>query len=140
MIQKLIVAVVTLFVGYASADGFTVSGEAKHSGKGLILLELLSEEQFNNGENSEYGIAVTPDEGSNNKVSFSFENVPAGDYLLQGFQDTNGNGDLDEGSFGPTEPWVIHGYKPSAFSGPKFSKSKITVDGDMTDIKIHLKK
>lgn len=129
-----------IFSTFAVADGFTVSGEAKYQAEGVIMLELLTESQFKNGENSAHGVAVSPGEASNGKVEFSFQNVPAGEYLLQGFQDANGNGELDEGSFGPTEPWVIHGYKPSAWSGPSFDKSKFSVEDDMVGIKIHLKK
>lgn len=124
-----------LSAGFVRAE-FTVSGEIEHQGEGVLYLELLNESQFANGENSALGLALEPSAG---KVAFAFEDVPAGDYVLQGFQDTNGNGDLDEGMMGPKEPWAIHGYKPS-FSAPDFSKIKIGVTEDVAGLELQMKK
>ena len=118
------------------ADGFTVSGEVSFPAEGAVLLELVNKEQFTEGKNGDHGTGFA---GTGGSGTYTFENVPAGDYVLQGFQDVNGNGELDSGAFGPTEPWVIHGYKPSAFSGPDFDKAKITVNAD-AQINIKLKK
>lgn len=103
-----------------------------------MLLELVTQSQFENEENG-IGIGVATDDAQGKRVAFSFENVPAGSYVLQGFQDVDGNGELDSGAFGPSEPWVIHGYKAS-FSEPDFDKCKIEVNADITDMEIKLKK
>jgi uncharacterized protein (DUF2141 family) len=47
-------------------------------------------------------------------VTISFEGVPPGTYGVRCFLDTNGNGKLDRGWFGPAEPWGMsfHGGRP----------------------------
>ncbi len=121
---------------HAAQAEFTVSGDIQHQGEGTLYLELLNESQFANGESSALGLALEPSAG---KVAFTFEKVPAGEYVLQGFQDVNGNGELDEGMMGPKEPWVILGFKPS-FSAPDFNKIKISVDADVSALQVLMKK
>ncbi len=128
-----LLAAVTASVAQAE---FTVSGEIAHQGEGTLYLELLNEMQFANGENSALGLALEP---SADKVTFTFVNVPAGSYVVQGFQDTNGNGELDEGMMGPKEPWAILGYTPS-FSAPDFNKLKIGVSEDVSGLEVVMKK
>ena len=134
--KKITVFLLASIFAHVSQAEFVVSGEIEHQGKGILYLELLNESQFANGENSALGLALEP---TTDKVAFSFENVPAGEYVLQGFQDTNGNGELDEGMMGPKEPWVILGFKPS-FSAPDFNKIKIGVDADVSGVQVLMKK
>ena len=137
--KKILITLLTiLFANQVFADGFSVSGEAHFTGKGVLLMELVTQSQFDNEENG-IGIGIGTDDTQGKKVAFSFENVPAGSYVLQGFQDVNGNGELDSGAFGPSEPWVIQGYKAS-FSQPDFDKCKIEIDADIADLEIKLKK
>jgi uncharacterized protein (DUF2141 family) len=129
--RSMVLVLAVLFSGGALAEGYTVAGQIKVTGSGVLLLELLSEEQFANGKNGDYGIAVavSEEQAAATTVAFAFENVPAGDYVLQGFQDTNANNELDDG-----EPWAFHGYTPSLWSGPDFAESRIEVAADITDL------
>ncbi len=138
MHKYLMALIAIMFSTISFADGFVVNGNASFTGDGVLLLELVTKSQFDNEENG-IGIGVSTEGAEGKQVPFSFENVPAGTYVLQGFQDVNGNGELDSGAFGPSEPWVIHGYKPS-FSQPDFDKCKIEVGADVADIQIMLKK
>ena len=68
-------------------------------------------------------------------VSISFEGVPPGTYGVRCFLDTNGNGKLDRGVFGPTEPWGMsfHG-GPQRW--PRWNQIKFTLAA--TDQVIHI--
>jgi uncharacterized protein (DUF2141 family) len=60
-------------------------------------------------------------------ATISFNNVPPGTYGVRGFLDTNGNGKLDRGLFGPTEPWGMsfHSGRPERW--PRWDQIKFTV-------------
>ncbi len=68
---------------------------------------------------------------------FHFEVTP-GRWALSAFEDVNGNGVLDMGLFGPTEP---NGFF-KAFSGwhkPQFDEVAFDVDGGVSGVDIALK-
>ncbi|HSG88108.1 MAG TPA: DUF2141 domain-containing protein [Pseudomonadales bacterium] len=124
------------------AEGHTVSGTASFEGTGTLYMELVDEAQFAAGENSPLGIAVVigEAEAAAGGVAFRFEGVPAGSYVLQGFQDMDGDGELGAGAFGPTEPWAIMNYKPSVFAGPDFAKASFEVADDVSDLSVTMAK
>jgi uncharacterized protein (DUF2141 family) len=127
---------------FADSHGFTVSGEVSFTEKGVILLQLLNATQYSEGQSSELGTAVKVGDAemAAGKAAFAFEGVPAGEYLLQGFQDVNGNGEMDSGFAGPTEPWVIYKYTPSAFSEPEFDELKVAVAENVSGLSFEVKK
>ena len=51
------------------------------------------------------GIDTVTISGETGSATFRFQNVKEGRYALRCFQDMNGNGTLDKGMFGPTEPY-----------------------------------
>jgi uncharacterized protein (DUF2141 family) len=44
---------------------------------------------------------------SSKKIAYEFLSVLGGTYGIRCFQDLNGNGKLDKGLFGPSEPWAL---------------------------------
>lgn len=73
-------------------------------------------------------------------VTLVFKDLPAGDYAVTAFQDTNGNQKLDTSSAGlPQEPYgMSNGARGSAEGPPKFSDAAFHMDGNMT-VKVKLK-
>jgi uncharacterized protein (DUF2141 family) len=60
-------------------------------------------------------------------ATVSFEDVPPGTYGVRCFLDTNGNGELDRGLLGPTEPWGMsfHSGRPERW--PRWNQMRFTV-------------
>jgi uncharacterized protein (DUF2141 family) len=70
-------------------------------------------------------------------ATFHFE-VRAGRWALSAFEDVNGNGVLDMGLFGPSEPSGFW----RAFSGwhkPRFDEVAASVERDIDDVDLRLK-
>ncbi len=122
-------------------NGFIVSGEISFPKTGDIYLQLLTENQYN-GITDDFLykiIKLTDEDLERKKVNFQFDSVPKGYYGIRCYQDINGDGKLNSGLFGPTEPWGT--YKPSRplFRGPTFDEVKFYVDKDITNIKFNIK-
>lgn len=142
IISILICCVVLLpILVWAEAEGFKVAGEVNFTKTGDIYIELVTKAQFKGEEVSSFGliILVGPEEQITKKVSFEFENVPAGTYAIQCFQDINGNGELDMGNFGPKEPWGMYRPKRPKLRSPRFKEIKFDVKKDITDIQFEVK-
>jgi len=130
------------FFTLAQDSGVKVSGEVKFPKTGKIYVSLISKEIADKeGEKSPFGaiIEVGEKELAAKKVAFMFENVPAGTYAIRAFQDVNGNGDLDMGSFGPKEPWGNYRDARPKFRGPKFEEMAFEVKEEMKDIVVEVK-
>lgn len=119
-----------------------VSGEVKFPKTGKIYISLIPKEIAENKDaKSPFGaiIDVGEKELAAQKVSFNFENVPAGMYAIRVFQDVNGNGDLDMGMFGPKEPWGTYRDARPKFRAPKFEEMAFEVKDEMSDIVVEVK-
>ncbi len=145
--KKAVLAVAMGFVCFlpffaVAQDGVTVSGEVKFPKTGKIHISLISKDiAEKEGAKSPFSaiIEVGEKESEAKKVAFAFENVPAGTYAIRAFQDVNGNGDLDMGSFGPKEPWGNYRDKRPTFRGPKFEEMAFEVKEEMKDIVVEVK-
>ncbi len=148
-------AVLLPALAWAAEKGFKVAGEIKIKKTGDIYVTLVTKEQFEadgdgdkEQEEKKQGVEPSPfaliipvgeEEQKAQKVSFAFEGVPAGTYGIRCFQDVNGNGELDMGTFGPREPWGMYRPKRPTFRGPKFEEIKFEVKEDMTEISFEVK-
>ena len=142
VVSILIVGMLVLpSLGLAQNKGFTVAGDVSFSKTGDILLSLVTQSQFENDEDTLFGLLLTigEEELKVHKVAFAFEGVPAGTYAIQCFQDVNGNGELDSGNFGPKEPWGVYRPKRPTFRGPTFDEIKFDVTADIVDITFDVK-
>ena len=70
---------------------------------------------------------------------FDLGDVLYGDYAIAIYQDENGNGKLDTGTFGvPKEPFAFsNNFKPR-FGGPDFEKCKFTVNQTEQTVNIEM--
>ena len=72
------------------------------------------------------------------RIRYSFQDVPAGAYALRAFQDVNGNGRLDTGIFGPTEPWCIYRLRLPAFRAPRFDEIRFDLRSSTSSLDLDL--
>jgi uncharacterized protein (DUF2141 family) len=102
---------------------------------------MVTEEEFNSQKEAHIKdiIAVGEKELRQHAVRFTFKDVPAGAYAINCYQDTNGNGKLDCGTFGPKEPWGVYRNARHAFKAPKFKEMAFNVQDDIHDIVINVK-
>lgn len=72
-----------------------------------------------------------------NVCTFQFQDLAFGEYAIAIYQDENGNGKLDTGTFGiPTEPFAFsNNFKPR-WGGPSFEKCSFKFEGDKQSIAI----
>ena len=125
-----------------------MTGEVTFTKSGDITLRLITEEQYKKSRDDDdekeekkgsHDFAADKDiigflilkvgkkELERKKVVFAFTNVPEGIYVIESYQDVNGNGELDEGKFGPKDPWGTYRPKRPFFRGPKFKEVKFEV-------------
>lgn len=72
-------------------------------------------------------------------VRVEFPAVRPGTYGVRCFLDLNGNGKLDRGLFGPTEPWGMsfRGGRPERW--PSWDKVKLTVTGEPQTVRLTIR-
>ena len=146
--------IIELLCALAHAEeGFTVAGVISFPKTGNLFIEMMTAEEFEKdheqhgegeqGQKQEAQFHVILEVGEKEleqkQVAFEFKNVPAGVYGIMCYQDVNGNGKLDEGTFGPKEPWGSYRHKRPKFRGPKFEEIQFDVNEDVTDIQFEIK-
>lgn len=73
------------------------------------------------------------------KCSFQFETLPFDSYAIAIYQDVNGNGKLDTGTFGvPNEPFAFSNNFRPKWGGPNFDKCKFDFVKDKQSISINM--
>ncbi|MCK4515256.1 MAG: DUF2141 domain-containing protein [Spirochaetaceae bacterium] len=129
LIGGLSIAIVACF-SLSAQPQYTISGSVTYAGEGLIYIYLLDEEIARIPLTGIQTLVLTPDESAG-ILTFAFADITAGTYGIRCYQDTNGNGELDRGVFGPKEPWGMswQGDKP-----PKWPRWDHFSFGLMTDI------
>lgn len=127
----LVSAVITVGLG-ATSPRLTIAGRVTGmSGRHAVLVALWQSEGFLSEPTQSLRIYA------GEPMVFHFEVTP-GRWALSAFEDVNGNGVLDMGLFGPTEP---NGFF-KAFSGwhkPQFDEVAFDVDGGVSGVDIALK-
>jgi len=128
-----------LALGIASAapahplDLFTMSGECQVTRRGLLHVFLVDERSFSVPMSGIQAVTTKLDASGpkTQRVAFAFI-VPQGSYGIRCFLDVNGNGVLDRGLFGPTEPWGMSWRvrRPAGF--PRFVDISFALAGDVT--------
>ena len=127
----------------AETPHFTVSGTITVHREGVIRLRLVNEDNYaeKKGELTPYEltIPVGREELEQKSLSFTIKDVVADRYCIICFLDTNGNGKLDKGLFGPMEPFAMYKSPPFMLGRPQFSDVAFSVDMDIAEIAIELK-
>ena len=130
------------FTVQAEPSRHTVSGTVSFPREGVIRIMLVDEKNYtaNTGRLTPYQLSISVDpKGSGGKsAAFSFTDVAPGWYCINCFLDLNGNGILDKGLFGPTEPWNIYKRPQIMLGRPQFKDAAFYVDKDIAGIEISL--
>lgn len=73
----------------------------------------------------------------NNTAKVTFENIPAGEYAISCFQDTNGNDQFDfEPNGMPAEPYGISNNAVGMYGPPSWADAKFTVAKEPVNLEI----
>ena len=86
----------------------------------------------------ELRLRIGPAEAMAGMVHISFM-LPPGRYGIRCFLDINGNGRLDRGPFGPTEPWGMSWNAGRRFGFPRFDDIAFRVGKDIRGIRIEVR-
>ncbi|MCM0667084.1 DUF2141 domain-containing protein [Flavobacterium tyrosinilyticum] len=126
---KMISLIVLLTVNSAlfAQHNFSVEVSGVEPGKGPVFFGLYDKEKgFLDNESQ---IATAKVKATENKVVYTFKNLPDGDYAIAVYQDLNNNGKCDKNMIGyPTEGFGFSkNYKPK-FSAPNFDDVKIAIN------------
>lgn len=73
-------------------------------------------------------------------ITFTFKGLEPGRYALRAFIDRNGDGRLNAGLFGPTEPWALSWSAGMKRSIPRFEDLAFQAAIGITTIQMELKK
>lgn len=131
--------VIALILFFASVMGYAQTLTLKVEGiecvKGNLLIGIYhSEETFM--KKPVFGFSV---EVKDTSVSIPCQGLPAGTYAISLFQDENGNGMLDTGSFGrPTEKFGFSNDAEGIMGPPSYKKCRFEFRQDTTMV-VHLK-
>ena len=130
----------TVFL-FSQENGFTVEGRINFKGNGEIHVCLVDEESFGPEADANQKLVYSPtaEEKEYGETVFRFENIKPGIYGIKGFLDVNGNGILDKGLFGPSEPWGMSWNGKKSKGPPDFRDIEFTVDSNIRNIDIVLK-
>lgn len=128
MLQKIsgVILLIIINTTLFSQNHFTVEVSKLVADKGTVHLGLYNKEIGFLNESA--AIASAKVKATGNKVSYTFKNLPIGEYAVAVYQDENSNGKCDRNIIGyPTEGFGFSkNYRPKV-SAPKFSEVKISV-------------
>lgn len=129
MLQKIlgVILIITINTTLFAQHHFTVEVNNLVSGKGSVYLGLYNKNKGFLDENA--SIAKGKVKSMGNKITYTFKNLPAGEYAVAVYQDVNDNGKCDRNMIGyPTEGFGFSkNYKPR-LSAPKFDEVKIAIN------------
>jgi uncharacterized protein (DUF2141 family) len=134
---------VTASITFAKVNEFIIEGYITYAKNGDIHMKLMNQEQFERdveGKDPRTAFTLllkTDSSGSKGKVSFKFDNVPQGVYVISFYQDVNGNGICDMGFMGPKEPWGM--YKVRPIFKPVFKNVSFELNEDLTNLELEAK-
>lgn len=119
---------------FAEENLYTISGKVRYEGNGDIYIYLVNEEMFLKPLVGLQTIILKTELANDTTLnrSFQFKAVKAGLYGIRCFQDTNGNGKLDRGLFGPKEPWGMSWNSEKPLKWPRFENIVFQVHSDIS--------
>jgi uncharacterized protein (DUF2141 family) len=116
------------------AGQYRISGSVLVNKAGILHIFLVDEEQFSIPFTGIEDLTVTLKESQEQEVPFCFSGIPEGQYGIRVYIDTNGNGKLDRGFLGPSEPWGMSWIDEPKKGIPRFRDIAFYVDRDMQNI------
>lgn len=117
-----------------------VEGECLVFREGTLFIYAVDERGFASPLTGfrELSLPVGPVELAAGRVSFSLT-LPSGRFGIRCFLDLNGNGRLDRGLLGPSEPWGMSWNGLKRFGFPHFEDIVFVVDRDIRGLQIELR-
>jgi len=135
--KGLLFILLTFFtVSLFGKESYTVSGSITTVKKGPVYIFLVDEAAFKKPMTGLQTKILHPD--PKEKILFSFLHVSPGNYGIRCFQDTNGNGKLDRGLWGPKEPWSMSWQIKRVLQWPWFKDIVFEVNKNVQGIIISL--
>jgi uncharacterized protein (DUF2141 family) len=108
---------------------------------GRLRVDLVNEANFGDPDQPLQRQEIIMDkEGSSQPIALMFQGIEPGHYALRAFIDRNGDGRLNRGLFGPTEPWALSWTVLPKHGIPRFKDVAFQVDSGTTNIQMELKK
>jgi len=136
-------ALLAVLVGasVAVADDFAVGTLRVHvkglrDKEGKVLVQLANSRQDYESDDDAFRYLILPADGAVGMTAV-FEQVPAGEYAVKFFHDTNENRKIDIGWRGPTEAYGFSNNVMGLFGPPDYDKAKFTFDGSDQTIEIN---
>ena len=140
MMRNLISILVILFsTTHCFAQNHKVSVNCKVNDKGTLYVLLVDSETFKTPLHSVQKQIIVLN-NNNRNIEITFGNVTSGQYGIRCFIDTNDNGKLDRGLFGPSEPWGMSWNREKHKTIPSFDQISHAINSDYTFPAITLKK
>jgi uncharacterized protein (DUF2141 family) len=116
------------------AEQYSISGSVLVKKAGVLYIYLVDEKQFSIPLTGIVEIRKNLKEKREQKIPFSFSGIPDGEYGIRVYVDTNGNGKLDRGVFGPSEPWGMSWQGEPKRGIPRFEDIAFYVERDVKNI------
>ena len=136
MMRFLLIILLTAIPIMGQAGQYRVSGSVLVNKAGILYIYLVDKDQFSIPFTGIKELRITLEENQEQTVLFSFSNIPQGQYGIRVFVDTNGNGKLDRGLLGPSEPWGMSWQGEPKKGIPRFGDIAFNVDRDIQNLLI----
>ena len=136
MMRFLLIILLTAIPIIGQAGQYRVSGSVLVKKAGILYIYLVDKDQFSIPFTGIKDLRITLEENQEQEVPFSFLGLPEGRYGIRVFVDTNGNGKLDRGFSGPSEPWGMSWQGEPKKGIPRFRDIAFYVDRDIQNILI----
>ena len=130
--------VLALAAAVHADEGFIVSGDVLVGETGTLFVSMVDENQFEGSFAGTAGIVleIGPADVTRGHVDYAFTGVAPGVYGIRAYIDTNGNGRLDQGVFGPREPWGMSWQGRKPIGPPSFRHIAFQVNRDIEGLQI----
>jgi uncharacterized protein (DUF2141 family) len=117
-----------------------IAGEIRFKKTASIVLRLLSRDQSGKERAERRQILpISAEDAARGSIHYEFAELMPGRYAVMCFQDTNGNGKLDIGMFGPKEPATAYRLARPKFRAPRFEEMAFDVAQDMASADLVLR-
>jgi uncharacterized protein (DUF2141 family) len=124
----------------SSEPRVAIGGEVRIKKNAPVFLRLLElDEAGQERVAREQVIEFSAEDVERGTIRYEFVGLRPGRYAVKCFQDTNGNGKIDIGIFGPKEPWATFRSARPKLRAPRFEEMAFTVTHDVTDADLLLR-
>ncbi len=118
--------------GGSPEGGFTVCGIiTNYDADKPIYLAIYSSKSNFKARKHDATLRFMPDVLPADSLSYCFDHIRAGRYMIAAFQDLDENGSITMGLLGPTEPYRVYRVH-NTFFGPVYDRGCFEVKGDVT--------